>query len=95
MKRFWNITGCLLLALVGPYFGCYFSLVQRHVASGFTLDGHHGLFFTYPGYRGGGKATEAFFAPAYWFDQRVRTRFWAEMTESDSAPANPSSSEVP
>lgn len=95
MKSSGKIVSCLLLGLVALYVDCYLSLVQRHVASGFTLDGHHGLFFTYPGYRGGGKGAETLFAPAYWLDQRIRARYWADMTESDVVAVNPDASGIP
>lgn len=95
MKSFWRSVGCLLLLLMGLYVGCYFSLVQRHVSSGYTVDGHHGMFFTHPSYRGGGKATETLFAPAFWLDRRIRTRYWSDTSGSDTVPASADTSGAP
>ena len=97
MKSFWTIAGSVFVLLASLYAGCYLAMVQRHVGSGLSIDAgaQHCWEFTYPGYRVGGKGMELFFRPALWIDQRIRTRYWAETTESDPGPKHSASYEVP
>ena len=90
MKTFLKIAGCLLLV----YATSYVVNVKRFVGFGMDLEGHCWAF-TSPDYRLGGRAAQWFYEPAYWIDQQIRTRFWADTSESDAGPASPGNYEVP